>query len=223
MPKPFTALDERRGIQGRGARKREAIIEAAFEVLQEVGYAGFSLQQVTEKLGISLGNLTYHFPAREMLVRAMVDHIVDYYSERDAAVCERLLACDTLSLEPLVDWLLDEVTRPETSRVYPELWAMGNHDPHTAQALRHLYQECIQRAMRSLGVDPDAASARELRAAFWLLETLLDGCIAVCPRMGDSAVEIKAHKGLVKQTVLPVLDQALRAAVGGPRAAVRRV
>jgi AcrR family transcriptional regulator len=42
---------------------RLAIVSAAADLFRQQGYASTSMQQVSERAGISKGNLTYHFPS----------------------------------------------------------------------------------------------------------------------------------------------------------------
>lgn len=53
------------------------ILEASISLLNEHGFANVSLPQIAKKLGISLGNLTYHFPKKEQLVERIYDMFRD--------------------------------------------------------------------------------------------------------------------------------------------------
>lgn len=64
---------------------RQTIMAEAFELFRKQGYAGTSMGQVAEAVGISKGNLTYHFPSKQALFEA-----VDAYAE--GYVRERLIA-----------------------------------------------------------------------------------------------------------------------------------
>lgn len=57
--------------------RKEAIISTAIDLLVEGGHGALSVDRVALALGISKGNLTYHFPTKDLLVRAMFDKLID--------------------------------------------------------------------------------------------------------------------------------------------------
>ena len=67
--------DERRerGPYLSGLARREAILDAAVEVLADFGYHGMSLRDVARKVGISHPGVIYHFPSKEALLMAVID------------------------------------------------------------------------------------------------------------------------------------------------------
>ncbi|MEV8319566.1 TetR/AcrR family transcriptional regulator [Streptomyces sp. NPDC059900] len=57
--------------QQRAARTRQALIEAAAGEFDRVGYQGSSLARISEAAGVTLGALTFHFPAKQRLCAAV--------------------------------------------------------------------------------------------------------------------------------------------------------
>ncbi len=52
------------------------IIRAAERVLAEQGHAALSLRRVAQECGLPTGNVSYYFPAKQQLIKAMLDSIV---------------------------------------------------------------------------------------------------------------------------------------------------
>ncbi len=52
---------------------REMILQQARELFMERGYNNVSMRDVAEAAGIRVGNLTYHFPRKELLVEALFE------------------------------------------------------------------------------------------------------------------------------------------------------
>ncbi len=52
---------------------RERILEATRQLWNEHGYLAVPVAEIAERVGISTGNLTYHFPAKRDLVLALFD------------------------------------------------------------------------------------------------------------------------------------------------------
>ena len=85
----LSRLARLQGEAGRSASQTKAsrittglIIESAQAVLATKGYAGFTTRAVAEVAGVSQGNLAYHFKTKQDLLRAVVAHLIDYYSDR---------------------------------------------------------------------------------------------------------------------------------------------
>ena len=50
---------------------RETILSCARELFMEKGYNDVSMRDIAQRTGIRVGNLTYHFPRKELLVEAL--------------------------------------------------------------------------------------------------------------------------------------------------------
>ena len=53
---------------------RQQIIETALTLFNEKGYTSVSMRDISNTLGISIGNMTYHFPRKAQIVEAVIDH-----------------------------------------------------------------------------------------------------------------------------------------------------
>lgn len=62
-----------RGPYASGLARREAILDAAVDLLAEVGYHGMSLRDVARRVDISHPGVIYHFPNKEALLMAVVE------------------------------------------------------------------------------------------------------------------------------------------------------
>src|SRR5579872_610372 len=56
-------------------RTRKRILDAAMKLFAERGYHASSNADVAEAAGLTRGAMLYHFPTREDLVEAAIDHI----------------------------------------------------------------------------------------------------------------------------------------------------
>src|ERR1700722_9761476 len=59
---------------------RSVIVSAAQRVLEDEGYADLSLRHVADAAGVAVGNLTYYFPNKQALVRAVIEALVEEFS-----------------------------------------------------------------------------------------------------------------------------------------------
>jgi AcrR family transcriptional regulator len=58
---------------------KEAILEAAEEIVIETGAAHLTLDAVAECAKVSKGGLMYHFPSKESLLQAMISRLMDRF------------------------------------------------------------------------------------------------------------------------------------------------
>jgi AcrR family transcriptional regulator len=65
--------------------RREQIVEAAVSVITEQGLQNLSLSEIEKKAGMSRGQLTYYFPAKEDILLAVFDRLVLLTYERIGA------------------------------------------------------------------------------------------------------------------------------------------
>jgi AcrR family transcriptional regulator len=65
-----------------GAIRREQIVEAAVAVIAEKGLQNLSLSEIEKKAGMSRGQLTYYFPAKEDILLAVFDRLVNLSYQR---------------------------------------------------------------------------------------------------------------------------------------------
>lgn len=55
------------------------IVTAALRLFLEKGFSATTHRQVAEKSGVGLGTLTYHFRAKEDMLRILVEELMDYH------------------------------------------------------------------------------------------------------------------------------------------------
>ncbi|MFD4139771.1 MULTISPECIES: ScbR family autoregulator-binding transcription factor [unclassified Streptomyces] len=59
--------------QERALRTREALLRAAAEVFDEVGYSGASITKIMDRAGLTAGAVYFHFKSKEGLARAVIN------------------------------------------------------------------------------------------------------------------------------------------------------
>lgn len=61
-------------------KTKAKILSVAIEVFNERGYSSVNLRELSEMIGVSRGNLTYHFKDKEELLEAIVTEMWDHIS-----------------------------------------------------------------------------------------------------------------------------------------------
>ena len=75
----MTSSPTRPGIYARGTETVDQILKAALAVLIDEGADAFTLRRIAARCDMKVGNVSYHFPRKEMLIQVMLDELVDSY------------------------------------------------------------------------------------------------------------------------------------------------
>lgn len=166
------AFPPREGGYAKGHETREQILHAALGLLVEEGYRAMSMRRIAAACGMKLGNLTYHFPTREDLVQALLDAVISAYEiEFERVVHNPDLPADA-RLAGYCELVLEDIRTKKTTRVFPELWALSNHDPFVLERVQELYrraraplEEIVAEIRPDLAADQRQALALFISAA----------------------------------------------------------
>lgn len=157
---------------------KERIVETAISLFNQRGFVNVTMRDLAQELGISLGNLTYHFKRKDDLIEAVHQQLID----------ERNTLLETVQLTPsianinaqLVPLLgLYERYRffyldlMEVMRAYPAIAA--RHREHIANQIRYI-RAIIDYSVGTGNMLPESRSAQYdalaetvcLMLTFWL-------------------------------------------------------
>ncbi len=188
-----------------GRAKRRQILDQAMALFGEVGYRGASLREIATRSGISHPGLLHHFPTKESLLLAVLDH-------RQRVDDERLFPAGVTGIDTLRR-LVDLVALNATRRGIVELFAVlsaeatsTDHPAHaffveryrlTVRSMEIAYAEARDAGVLRPGTDPGVA-ARQLVALMdgLQIQWLLDG------GRTDMVAAVRAH--LEAQLTVPL-------------------
>jgi AcrR family transcriptional regulator len=105
---------------------RARLLEATVELLVEKGYAGTSTTLVSERAGVSRGAQLHHFPTKQDLVVAAVQHVTEVRGSELAAAAENL-PTGTRRTRAVLQVLGDHFTSPVFTAAL-ELWVAARTD-----------------------------------------------------------------------------------------------
>ncbi len=102
-------------------RKEEIYIEAA-KLFGEKGYAGTSIRDIAEQVGIEPGSLYSHISGKEEILKAICMPCADIFSRGMDEIMS--IDCDPLrKIEMLIDLHLDvSINHPESITVFNDEW-----------------------------------------------------------------------------------------------------
>lgn len=117
------------------------ILDAAEDLMIDAGYHNFSMRKVATKAGVTIGNLQYHFPTKEILIKAMLDHCIARYLELFARIREASGDDPREQLKQLVHVIFKDLNTSNTTHFFPELWSLSNHEPYATELMDNMYAQ----------------------------------------------------------------------------------
>nr|WP_179519284.1 TetR/AcrR family transcriptional regulator [Nocardioides perillae] len=143
---------------------RARLLEATVDCLVEHGFAGTTTTLVSQRAGVSRGAQLHHFPTKNDLVVAAVEHLTEVRGAELAAAAHALPAGPHRT-RAVLQVLADHFTSPVFTAAL-ELWVAARTDEALLAAVGPLEQRVGRDAHRvsveMLGVDESRPGAREL-------------------------------------------------------------
>ncbi len=157
--------------QRRSQHTVASILEAAAQVLETQGLAGFTTNAVAERAGVSIGSLYQYFPSKDALTLALLQREAERFQAD--AIAALAIADGPAALRRLIEAAVrQQLERPELARLLDE--QEGRPELRAAQdkgCFGALIEHLLQRP--DLPPQPDATVAVADLAA--LIRGLVDG------------------------------------------------
>jgi AcrR family transcriptional regulator len=157
--------------QARSETTRQKILDAAIDLLSEVGYATASLGEIIERAGMTKGALYHHFDSKEALATAIIEQGTNLTHDAFRNVCESpspalenlihgVFAIADLLVSDKTARAAEQLTRglAEFNRTASQVWS-GWLDAMTTQASLASAEGDLRE-----GLDPGVASESILNA-----------------------------------------------------------
>ena len=148
--------------QDRSRATRARLLEAAIACLAEQGFAASTVAVVAERAGVSRGAAQHHFPTRETLFTAALEHVTRERGEE----LRRHAACrpDARDTRAVVDLVFDLFTGP-LFRAALMLWVAAAAEPQLREQVvpleARIGREVHRAVVDLLGVDEQLPGVRE--------------------------------------------------------------
>ena len=166
---------QRPGVYVRGTETVDAILKAAHSVLIEEGVAAFTIRRIATACGLKVGNVSYHFPRKEILVQVLLD---DMFNSYDMKLEERVRRADLPTeerLREIIKMCLDDIGSKRTTRLFTELWALSNHNEFIAERVRLFYQNVHEVFGEYIAAINPRLSADEVRTLSLFISASMEG------------------------------------------------
>jgi AcrR family transcriptional regulator len=165
---------------------RQTIMQAGIVVLRERGFAGFTQPRVAREAGVRQSHLTYYYPTRVDLLKAVARAAIDRQLSPSNSVAE------TTSAKNAAAQLANVVVRHGNTRVLMALAQAADQEPALRELFVELADGIIQRVskiLRQLNVKPSDEHC-------YLLHAVLVGMANITLATGREDSELRSARAL---------------------------
>jgi AcrR family transcriptional regulator len=168
-------LPARPGTYARGTETVDAILAAARTVLIDEGAGAFTIRRIAAACGMKVGNVSYHFPRKEMLIQILLDELLESY---DKLLETRVRQPDLTAEERLrliIVICLEDIAGKRTTRLFTELWALANQNEFVADRTRVFYQKVHDFIGEYVAILNPVLSADEVHTVALFISASMEG------------------------------------------------
>ena len=144
---------------------RARLMDATVELLVERGFGGTTTTLVSERAGVSRGAQLHHFPTKNDLVVAAVQHVTEVRGAELEAAAVGLPRGGAKRTRAVLQMLADHFTAPVFTAAL-ELWVAARTDPallaEVAPLEQRIGRETHRMTVELLGADESQPGVREL-------------------------------------------------------------
>ncbi|MCW2648523.1 MAG: hypothetical protein QOG07_1704 [Pseudonocardiales bacterium] len=200
----MTTAPPREPQQDRSRATRARLLEAAIACLAELGWTASTVAVVAERAGVSRGAAQHHFPTREALFTAALEHV----SQVRASEMKRELAefaGSSPDTAAVVDLVMNLFTGP-LFRAALALWVAAAAEPQLREQMipleARIGREIHRTVVELLGVDERQPGVRET------VQATLD--LARGLGLANLLTDDGPRRARITQQWARILDQAVR-------------
>lgn len=172
---PVMRIRARPGAYACGTETIEQILRAALNVLVEEGSNAFTLRRIAVECGMKVGNLSYYFPHKEDLVEELLEAILNGYSDMTTEELRDVSADPEEQLRCGIAFTLDDIRSKRTTNLFPELWALANHNKKIDRLVQDFYARAQEKIAVSVKAINGALTDEDCRTVALFISATIEG------------------------------------------------
>ena len=137
-------------------KTREAVLNAAAQIIVRLGISAFTIDAVAQEAGITKGGVLHHFPSKEALLNGLIDQVTQgFRAKLDEALEQEPAGQPGRWLRAYIRTIFS--VQFENINLMPALAATVAADPQMIERIRRSMQESQVAAVND-GLDPTTAT-----------------------------------------------------------------
>ena len=175
LPTPERVLKtrERTGGYAPGQARIIQILDMALEILIESGYRAVTLREIARRCNVRSGAVSYYYKSKDALMQDLLYRVLDVYEDMFNQIVEDESQSYEERFCAIIALILDDITTKHTTRLFPELWALANHDPFVDRLVDNMYQRARDSLNQVIGrLNPALPEAERETVALFVSASL---------------------------------------------------
>lgn len=136
---PRLTIRARTGVYAPGQERVVQILETALDILIEEGYRAVTMREIARRCGVRVGAISHYYKSRSDLLQDLLNGILNSYEVIFDEIRRSNQYSSEEKLSLFISAILDDILTEKTTNLFPELWAMANHDPMVAKIVDIIY------------------------------------------------------------------------------------
>lgn len=179
--------DKITGSQQRSQLRIQQILESAQHILINEGFHSLSLRKIAQHMGISNGNVTYYFPNKKVLLRALIEDMLARYDAEFEREATKFPNAPLTRINAYFRYLIKDAQSASSRNFFYQLWGLSTHDAIAAELREEVYSHFFSQVLIQLKAVRPELSEADLQRKSFLLMSLVEG-INVILGSGDNFV-----------------------------------
>ncbi len=163
------------GSQQRSQIRINKILESAQHILINEGFHSLSLRKIAQHMGISNGNVTYYFPNKKVLLRALIEDMLSRYDAEYELEAATFPNAPLKRINAYFQYLINDAQNADSRNFFYQLWGLSTHDPIAAELREEVYGHFYNQLLTQLKAVRPELSSSELKSKTFLLMSMVEG------------------------------------------------
>ncbi|MDX2182359.1 MAG: TetR/AcrR family transcriptional regulator [Gemmatimonadaceae bacterium] len=179
--------------QERGMQRMSQILDAAEQVIGEVGVDAASVQAIAERAGASMGSLYHFFPSKQAVIEALAERCITRVTEVNEANTSPAMI--GLPLEPLFGQIVDaQVQLKQQLPCFSEVHDFVLKTPGGRDLRERMDRVLLDQVESFLGARMPGMPVALRRSSAHLAITMVHGVLEAIDQMPPEAAEPLVHE-----------------------------
>ena len=157
----------------KSATKIAKIIDHGRDIFIQEGYAAMTIRRVAEEMGISAGNLTYHFPTKDLLLQAIIEDCLERLEKGHDKAASHRTEDPATRMRAYLEFLIEDSQQTSSQKFFYQLWILTAHNKNLQSYKDRVYQHFLSNLMIELDLSrPDLRRPERRKKAFLVMSAI---------------------------------------------------
>lgn len=175
------------------------ILKAAEKLLAFHGYPYFTIRNIAERTGVSVGSVQHYYRTKNELLQDLLLYVTDKYNEEYGRVFSKTFDSPDDRFFGFVDFLLQDMTNPLRRGFFFQAWALAPMDEYVEKRMEESfsrYHAAVSNMVKDLNPELSKAEISKRASA---IQSIIEGTQLTLVKKGRYFVHRESIRGTVRE------------------------